>query len=933
MNTYLVVIGLSKYRDELIPPLLGVQTDIDRVREFFQLWGVHQDKIIFIADTQATRQRILHSIRVTLVEKVCSSDTVIIYFAGHGKYIKENALNDKYILLCYDSVLSDLIGTGITIDELIHGAYRGNPKELYIFVDACEVGISGISDSLIKDVGTGDGRCFCVVTATRGNDAVETANGGIFTTALLKSIASLRRGIAPHCSSLISCIEEEATNAGIDLPQSIHIGTEKAWLLNGLQVAYECEINSKKYVKRSDGMIEIVNMLLQNSNTNSFNIYGMAKAGKTLIALQLEKNFSSFVYCSIELFPDISKIKSDISRASAAKLICSGKMPHFGFEISFDILINYITMEKIQLYIILDHAERITPHEFDALVKELTLSGYIKIISFSRIQLQTSCVNTINMPCPNLSHEEYEHFIKLYGSHDLYNIYMKRYDLFNSRPLDLIHCLNCDNKNIDCKKECIVYVCKTGGFVDDKLFAALFGIPLASVADLIDAGLILIREDSFVPHETLYEEYKIEKNAVYFSCEAEKYWEKQITATPTNDYSCRQMQKLIDRKGVTWLKKPEQVLRILASANVKQCNWGGLESLMPYLVEYKLSDVVLEAGEHLAHIARGTVFEDDQSIRKMLNPKETAKWDIICSEIDYWKGNFTESISRALNVIEREKIFFDNKTNQCACLNIAVAYFFLGKWDCAKIYLDGITDYTGRLFGWKNLILGTILAIRGEDFKIGTKMLDISIEVLIKAKDFAGVGIAYGNIGECYVKNAQYSTAKRYLVIGKKYALLTHDDATCLEIIRNELLASIYSKRLYDVEAERFEDQIYDLLEVVHDKTELMQVYNTLAISAAYNYQIDRSKECCQKAAKITIGNQEYEIYTSLSRAVINYIEGNSELFEENLQKIYLLSVAGNNRFAVHQTIKTMHDISIIYNLDLPRTKTFIEMENIWKLK
>jgi len=927
MSINLVVIGSSKYEDELIPPISGVLTDIYRIRDYFRLWGVCQDSITFLSDAEATKAQILRSIRVSLLKRTSANDSTIIYYAGHGRHTKENVVNDKYTLLCYDSMLADLIGTGITIEELIESAYRSDPKKLFLFIDACEVGISGVSEQLIKEIGTSDDKSLCIVTATRGYSAIDTPYGGVFTSALLKSIAFLRNNPTPYCSALIASIESTAREYKIPLPQSIHVGSENAWLLDGSQMEYECLINFKKYVKRSDSLISITDVILRNPTIRCFSIYGAAKTGKTLIALQLSMSFTNCVYCSIEPYPDIAKIKSDISRASAIKLMQTGRMPAFGCEISFDILLNYIAAEKISLSIILDHAERISGDKFEALYDELTSIGFVKVIAFSRVKVQLLEREIVSIPCPSFSFIEYDQFLKLYCSQELYHVYRGRYDLFNSKPQELLHNLNCDKSTYESKKACVDCVCKTGGFVDDKLFATVFQLPLTNIAELIDTGLILMSDDCFVPHETLYEEYSIEKNAFYSSTEAELYWEEQTNATPANTFVCHQMQKLIDRKGIAWLRYPERVLRILVSSNISQCNWSGLENLFPYLVQFRIPDALLEAGASLAHVARGMVFEDDRRIRQVFSFVDTAKWNLICSEIDYWKGNFSHSIATSLCVLNEKRFIIDKKTRQSAYLNIATANFFLGNWAEAKQYLNNITECTGRLFGWKNLILGTILAIRGENFDSGTKMLNDSIEVLTSVKDFAGVGIAYGNIGECYVKKGEYSEARRYLRNGKKYALLTHDDATCLEITRNELLASIYSKCVYDIEAEEREKEIVELLTVVSDKTELMQVYNTLAISAAYHYQIDRAKNYLNNAVEITSGNLEYDIYTSLSKAVIHYVEQNTNEFECSIKKVYSLSIAGNNRFAIRQAIKTITDISLIYQLELPRTNTYKEME------
>ncbi|KAF8596661.1 hypothetical protein BDV93DRAFT_563058 [Ceratobasidium sp. AG-I] len=84
---YALIIGINKYKHEKHKDLEGCVTDATAFMGYLtQDLGVSPDQIVCLLDKQATRQGILDAFESHLLSNlnINSSDTIVIYFAGHG---------------------------------------------------------------------------------------------------------------------------------------------------------------------------------------------------------------------------------------------------------------------------------------------------------------------------------------------------------------------------------------------------------------------------------------------------------------------------------------------------------------------------------------------------------------------------------------------------------------------------------------------------------------------------------------------------------------------------------------------------------------------------------------------------------------------------------------------------------------------------------
>lgn len=927
MSKLLISIGISEYENKIFSTLPGAKNDALRVASFFNLWGIDKKNIVLLTDKSATKDTILKTIRVETLRQEETVDTIYIYYAGHGEINKENPRQPENILYCYDTKLYDKVGTGITISELIDGIERCKPKRIFLFLDACYVQITEFPPFYLdaEKIGS-EKRCFFALISTWGKETREKIDGGEFTTLLLKGFAYLRNS-DPICTDLAAYVEEKAIEAALPEPKGYWIGSSNTWFFDSLIKNYSCILDGKRYVNRYDSLISITDTILLNGSGKLFCFYGGAKSGKTILALELTNYFPFCFYYSVDSYSSMEQIKDGLAQCILNGINNRISYLNVGCN-DLTAAIALIVHLKLSITIIIDHAERLEKTLLDDILKLVDCDN-ITVAAFSRTPLISAKYVFFNTRFPNFSMCEFNEFIvqqepKLNlperTKRAYYNTYKNRPQEFLQRLLNFTE----DDVFSKCKNE-IFYLCQCDGFVDIDCFISAFKLNKEHIFHLINCGLIRKEKDYYLPHESLFEYYDYNKNAVLKSTNAETYWINQILSSPYNNRACTLMLKLVEQKGIDWLESNKSnVTKILMTYCIDHHDWKSLELVLHYLIKIKDIHSILKAGTELAHVAKGIILEIDSEVSVLFPQDMRFQWNIIKSEVLFWKGEFNASIalsqkliSKSINTLSKQNVF----------LNLGIAHFFLGNWKDSEDALDRIVTKDKRIDGWKKLIIGTIYAIRGVNFNNGVSLLNSCIENLKAINDVVGLGIAYVNLGECYYKKGMYSSAYYYLELGESYTILSHDDATELEMLRNKLMVYLADNHVFDADANTIEQSILDKVAEVNDKTELMQVYNSLATAAAYKYDITGLRNYIKKAKTLTEGNLEYGLYTILNELLLAYIESNQTVVNELLSTFYSAAILGENYFAIRQCINIIEDISVLFSIDSLSNQSWLKMK------
>lgn len=927
MNKLLISIGISEYENKMFSTLPGAKNDALRVASFFNLWGIDKKDIILLTDKSATKDTILKTIRVETLRKKETIDTIYIYYAGHGEINSENPRQPENLLYCYDTKLYDKVGTGLKISDLVDGIERCKPERIFLFLDACYVQLTEFPPFYLDaEKIDSEKRCFFALISTWGKKTKEKIYGGEFTTLLLNGFAYLRNK-DPICTDLASYVEEKAIAAELPEPKGYWIGSSNTWFFDTSIKNYSCILEGKHYVNRYDSLISITDTILLNIDKKLFCFYGGAKSGKTILALELTNFFPFYFYYSIDGYSTTEQIKDNL-----AQCILNGISNRISYlNIGCTDLINTVALVvhlQLSITIIIDHSERLEKNFLDDILKDIDCDN-ITIIAFSRTPIISEKYIFFNIHVPCFSMCEFKEFImqqepKLSLPDGTIRAY---YNIYKNKPQEFLQkILNSTEDDIfsKCKNE-IYYLCQCYGFVNIDCFISVFKLNKEHIFQLINYGLIRKEKDWYLPHESLFEYYNYNKNAVLKSIHSEIYWSYQILSSPYNDRACTLMLKLVEQKGIDWLESNKtNIIRFLTTYCIDHYDWKSLELILQYLLKIKDIDYILKAGKELAHVAKSIILEIDSEVNALLSQDTCFKWNIIKSEVLFWKGEFDESIALSQELITKP---INTLSKQNVFLNLGIAHFFLGNWKDSKDALDRITTKDKRIDGWKNLIIGTIYAIRGVNFNNGINLLNSCIDNLKAINDIVGLGIAYVNLGECYYKKGMYSSAYYYLNLGESYTILSNDDATELEILRNKLMVYLAENHVFDAEANKIEQSILDKIAEVNDKTELMQVYNSLATAAAYKYDISGLRNYIKKVKPLTEGNLEYELYTCLNELLLAYIENNQTVINELLSKFYSTALLGENFFAIRQCINTIEDISDLFGIDSLSNQSWIKMK------
>ncbi len=142
--TRALVIGISQYKDSLIPDLQFAHRDAEEFAFYLHSQyksTVDPENIVLLTNEQATLGRIMSALN-WLLENSGEGDQVIIYIAGHGD-VETKLISAPGYLLCWDSPHRSyfLNSLSVTIlQELINTLSIKNKSKVILFVDACHSG-------------------------------------------------------------------------------------------------------------------------------------------------------------------------------------------------------------------------------------------------------------------------------------------------------------------------------------------------------------------------------------------------------------------------------------------------------------------------------------------------------------------------------------------------------------------------------------------------------------------------------------------------------------------------------------------------------------------------------------------------------------------------------------------------------------------------
>lgn len=190
-RSWAVVIGIDNYQHW--PPLQAAVADAKAMAERLKEMGF--EPITYLADKDATRDRVLTEIGTRLGQEAGPNDRVVIYFAGHG-YTEELPNGEQVgYLIPADCPQSNFFTYAISMQQIRETFSRMRAKHIYYIIDACFSGY-GFTRSAGVAPGTKgylqvvtEKRAVQMITAGRKGDLAHERGGhGIFTLYLLRAL-------------------------------------------------------------------------------------------------------------------------------------------------------------------------------------------------------------------------------------------------------------------------------------------------------------------------------------------------------------------------------------------------------------------------------------------------------------------------------------------------------------------------------------------------------------------------------------------------------------------------------------------------------------------------------------------------------------------------------------------------------------------------
>ena len=132
-----LLIGVPKYINQAIPPLLFIENDVKRLREALESCG-YQVRSIGTSNNAPATPGVIREAVFGFCSKAGEGETLLLCFSGHGVHFDGN----DYLVPC-DATIEDpdLRSYLIPLNDFNKFAEKSKAEAIFFFIDACREGI------------------------------------------------------------------------------------------------------------------------------------------------------------------------------------------------------------------------------------------------------------------------------------------------------------------------------------------------------------------------------------------------------------------------------------------------------------------------------------------------------------------------------------------------------------------------------------------------------------------------------------------------------------------------------------------------------------------------------------------------------------------------------------------------------------------------
>ncbi|MDV2997331.1 MAG: Tol-Pal system protein TolB [Chroococcidiopsis sp. SAG 2025] len=137
---WILLVGVNNYEDAGLPPLQYSMADCQGLAEAWAEVKISMHKVAIVHHDESEEPPLAKNVRASLqkiVDEAKPEDTILLYFSGHGALEPES---QRVVLCLADTQKSDLLGTGLELQEVLRLLAKSSARQQLVWLDACHSG-------------------------------------------------------------------------------------------------------------------------------------------------------------------------------------------------------------------------------------------------------------------------------------------------------------------------------------------------------------------------------------------------------------------------------------------------------------------------------------------------------------------------------------------------------------------------------------------------------------------------------------------------------------------------------------------------------------------------------------------------------------------------------------------------------------------------
>ena len=907
-TTLVLAIGADTYKSAAFDPLPGAKVDTDRIVDLFLSRGLPLGNITALNGPDATRSACLDAIRLWPARVAPAGVRLFLFYSGHGATIDEPGLGPVDVLATFDADSSDATATGLPLADISSAMKRTRPLDAFVFVDACEVGISsqtlGQEAVTLAHVAERTALAMFAAPGRRAHESREPYGGGIFTRSVLDAL-SVRN---PWSSAMIADRVARDLGRAEQPPPHVHLrGTPTVVPMDGLEKpAHVPALSDADWVTRVDALTDLVESA---DGPWPVWIFGPHGSGKTTLIKQLVAR--SGVQCVAVSAPS-SRSQADLDVEAVGRFlagrICEALPDLFpDGRPPLDELagtLRSIADARPDLSVVLDqmdHLPTLTRHEVIAAAVAV-LGSRVVLVS---VDPPPHSMTFQPFVMPPLTNDEVTDFIDRYGDADLdASADLLRIET-RGNPLRLRSLLSQRHEVTDDwlartvneeERRTISFIAASDGFRDSALFCEITELSEEACAGLMSRGLVVRSGDRFVAHDSSLRLARIE---LEMTSAAARYWIAELDRAGSLPFASLRLARLLlddERLDASALAALPAVARDLFLLR----DWGAIEGLAAAVRASDEKDhgtwpaAALSISGLLAKTARhqqaGELLDAIRG-RAGLSVEEVSALNVLDSERHWWYGDFDAAVRIATAAL-------DSAQRPEALLSRGIAQWFSGSWSEADRDLTeciAASESDARTLGWAYVMLASSYGLRGKEFGQVKEWFYRGTSMLTLVGDDMGSAVGWNNFGEISWKHGDFAAAEVQLARAVRHAEGVGGATLVVEVLRSFIEIALRQHGPWSAEVNQAILEVEGHYDASMGPMVNMQLWNTLATVASLRGEHTRAEELVERLIPVTRGNPEYHIYTLGNAGMIALLaRADAEAREEYAEAARLCREHGN---------------------------------------